>query len=313
MVSWLVKQALLNLADDMKLSVKWPATRVEWARLMHKLGVKGIHVAERDTQKTNVIKELGHFTNTWSAEGCLAECVQPAELGWGTHENNLPEDGRTHASGCKAAIYLDTPAATVRVKTWTPSTGSHFSFLITHNEAISIADYFTLKSGDEVIYRPTCHYAYRPSDITLESLDELIANNCKPQDEFRVLTADEITEGMEELGVLLYGHEKNAYWYGSQLTIDEARGLAPHQNATELQVSSALLTGVLWAIQHPSEGLVEAEEMDFEECLAIQKQYLGTVSGHYTDWNPSKDLREGEKLVDESDPWQFANIRIKEL
>jgi homospermidine synthase len=30
---------------------------------------------------------------------------------------------------------------------------------------------------------------------------------------------EEIVTGMDELGVLLYGHEKNAYWYGSQLTI----------------------------------------------------------------------------------------------
>ena len=34
---------------------------------------------------------------------------------------------------------------------------------------------------------------------------------------------------MDELGVLLAGHKKNAYWYGSQLSIEEARKLAPVQ------------------------------------------------------------------------------------
>jgi homospermidine synthase len=49
---------------------------------------------------------------------------------------------------------------------------------------------------------------------------------------------DEISSGgIDELGVLLAGHKKNAYWYGSQLTIDEARKLAPHNNATSLQVT----------------------------------------------------------------------------
>jgi homospermidine synthase len=50
--------------------------------------------------------------------------------------------------------------------------------------------------------------------------------------------------------------------------------------------------------------------MDFEECLEIQKTYLGTVSGHYTDWTPLKSIG-GEKVIkDETDPWQFSNIRI---
>ena len=49
-------------------------------------------------------------------------------------------------------------------------------------------------------------------------------------------------EGIDELGVLLRGHKKNAYWYGSQLSIDEARKLAPYNNATSLQVTVAVLS-----------------------------------------------------------------------
>ena len=41
---------------------------------------------------------------------------------------------------------------------------------------------------------------------------------------------DDIVTGVDELGVLLAGHAKNAYWYGSQLSIDEARRLAPYTN-----------------------------------------------------------------------------------
>lgn len=43
------------------------------------------------------------------------------------------------------------------------------------------------------------------------------------------------------IGVFLYGHGKNAYWYGSQLSIEETRRIAPYQNATGLQVTSAVL------------------------------------------------------------------------
>ena len=33
---------------------------------------------------------------------------------------------------------------------------------------------------------------------------------------------DEIVDGMDELGVLLYGHPRNAFWYGSQPSIRPA-------------------------------------------------------------------------------------------
>jgi homospermidine synthase len=308
MVSWFVKQALINIANDIGIEYARPQNKEEWARLMQTLGVKGVHIAERDTQVANIPREKGCFMNTWSAEGCLAESIQPAELGWGTHEKRLPINGKEHDYGCKAAIYIETPAAGVHIQTWTPSTGHHHGFLITHNEAISISDYFTVRQNDTVLYRPTCHYAYRPNSTAIMSLNEFIDNNYTPQTKMHVLSPEEIDSGMDELGVLLYGHAKNAYWYGSQLTIEEARKLAPHQNATGLQVSSAVLTGVIWAIRHPDKGLIETEEMDFEECLKLQKPYLGTVSGHYTDWNPA-DTQNGRPLKD-NDPWQFSNIRV---
>jgi homospermidine synthase len=48
--------------------------------------------------------------------------------------------------------------------------------------------------------------------------------------------------------VLLYGHAKNAYWYGSQLDIVDARARAPNQSATSLQVCSAVIAGMTWAL-----------------------------------------------------------------
>ena len=60
--------------------------------------------------------------------------------------------------------------------------------------------------------------------------------------------SNEITSGMDELGVLLYGHSKNAYWYGSQLDIHTARSRANGQSATTLQVTSAVIAGMTWAM-----------------------------------------------------------------
>ena len=100
--------------------------------------------------------------------------MQPAELGWGTHETWMPDNGRTHAKGCGAAIYLLQPGANTRVRSWTPTPRAQYGFLVTHNESISIADYFTVREGGRrCVYRPTCHYAYHPCNDAVLSLHEM--------------------------------------------------------------------------------------------------------------------------------------------
>lgn len=61
MVSHLVKRALLNIAADTGVRVATPRDRAAWARLARQLGVKVIHVAERDTQVAGVPKRVGEF------------------------------------------------------------------------------------------------------------------------------------------------------------------------------------------------------------------------------------------------------------
>jgi homospermidine synthase len=312
MVSWFVKQALLNVAKDTGVEGPEPKTREEWARLMQKVGVKGIHIAERDTQRAKHPKPMGVFVNTWSVEGFVSEGMQPAELGWGTHETWMPDNARTHETGCGAAIYLLQPGANTRVRTWCPTPGPQYGFLVTHNEAISIPDYFTVREGGKVVYRPTCHYAYHPANDAVLSLHEMFGQAGKVQEEHHILEEDEIVDGVDELGVLLYGHGRNAYWYGSRLSVEETRRIAPYQNATGLQVTSAVLAGMVWALENPNAGIVEADEVDFRRCLEVQLPYLGPVEGHYTDWTPLTD-RPGffPEDIDESDPWQFRNILVR--
>ena len=137
LVSHFVKQAMINIATDTGVDHGDPNTRAQWAALAHKLGVKVIHIAERDTQVANgQPKEVGEFVNTWSVDGFVSEGSQPAELGWGSHEKNWPRDGKRHESGCKSAIYLMQPGAATRVRTWTPLADNFHGFLITHGESI---------------------------------------------------------------------------------------------------------------------------------------------------------------------------------
>ena len=315
MVSWFVKKALVDLATEMKLDFTEPAAddRDGWAKLMKKVGVKGIHIAERDTQRTRHPKPLNVFWNTWSVEGFIAEGLQPAELGWGTHEKWMPKNARKQKKGNKAAIFLEQPGANTRVRSWCPTPGPQYGLLVTHNESVSIADYFTVRDKKgKVTYRPTCHYAYHPANDAVLSLDEMFGAGGKPQPVQHVLDENELIDGIDELGVLLYGHDLNAYWYGSQLSLEEARKLAPYQNATGLQVTSAVLAGMVWALENPNAGIVETDEMDYRRCLEIQRPYLGPVKGYYTDWTPLAG-RPGlfKEDIDLKDPWQFRNVLVR--
>ncbi|MGL6224534.1 MAG: homospermidine synthase [Steroidobacteraceae bacterium] len=310
LVSHLVKQALLNVAADTGVETAEPATRADWAALAHKLGVKVIHIAERDTQVSNRPKEPNEFVNTWSVDGFVGEGCQPAELGWGSHEKNWPRDGKKHDFGRGSAIYLMQPGAATRVRTWTPQAGPFHGFLITHGESISISDYLTVKKGEQVVYRPTVHYAYHPSDAAVVSVHELAGRNWRMQDRKRIMM-DEIVTGTDELGVLLAGHKKNAYWYGSQLSVQEARKLAPHNSATSLQVTVSTLAGLIWAIENPNSGIVEPDDIDYKRVLDICRPYLGLVVGEYSEWHPLVDRgRMFPEDLDETDPWQFKNIRV---
>ena len=312
MVSWFVKQALLDVARDTGVTAGDPTAREDWAALMQRVGIKGIHVAERDTQRAKAPKPRGWFINTWSVEDLLSEGLQPAELGFGTHEKSLPPNGYRHDFGSDVGIYLAQPGAGTKVRFWTPAAQAQHGFLLTHNEALSISDYFTVREGGKAVYRPTCHYAYHPCDDAVLSLHEMAGNAGKRQPNWKILDENEIVDGVDELGVLLYGHAKNAYWYGSRLSIEDTRKLAPYQNATGLQVTSAVLAGIVWMLENPNNGITEADEMDFRRCLEIQRPYLGKVFGTYTDWTPLAG-RPGlfAEELDTSDPWQFNNVLVR--
>jgi homospermidine synthase len=307
MVSWLLKEALLRLAADTGVKAD-PQSREDWARLMQGLGVKGIHVAERDTQVSAHPKPVGVFVNTWSVDGLLSEGYQPAELGWGTHEKKLPPQGHAFDHGPGYAIWIDRPGADTRVRSWCPGSGPQYGLVITHNEALSIPDYYTVWDQGRAVYRPTCHYAYHPCNDAVLSLYEMNGAGTRQPDQ-HILTVEEITGGGDDLGVFLYGHAKGAMWYGSRLSCEEARQLAPYQNATGMQVTSAVLAAMVWAAENPTQGFVEADEMDHVRCLQVQRPYLGRIECHYTDWTPLQNrINSFAEDRDDSDAWQFCNF-----
>lgn len=310
LASAFVKQALLNMAKDNGLAPERPACYEDWAALAQQLNIKVIHIAERDTQVSVRRKQRNEFVNTWSVAGFVSEGMQPSELGWGSHERHWPEDAGRHGYGSDAAIYLKRPGVATRVRSWTPLEGPYLGFLVTHGESISIAHHLTLLEGVDVRYRPTVHYAYHPCDDAVLSLDEMAGKNWNLQRECRIMGKD-IDSGIDELGVLLMGNSKGVYWFGSRLSIEQARELAPHNSATSLQVAAGVLGGMVWAIRNPNAGVVEPDDIDDQLVMEIASPYLGDLVGEYSDWTPLDDRCDlFDEPADKGDPWQFINFRV---
>ncbi|WP_238935326.1 hypothetical protein [Pseudomonas typographi] len=121
---------------------------------------------------------------------------------------------------------------------------------------------------------------------------------------------DEIAPGgVEALGVLLMGHALNVYWYGSILSIDETRQIAPFKTATSLQVAAGVYSSIIWAIENPDRGIVEPEQMDHRRVLEIALPFLGSLEGIQTDWTPLDTINAlFHKPEGKHCPWQLEHF-----
>lgn len=291
--------------------------------LAQEIGLKVIHVSERDTQITGKPKRPKEFVNTWSVEGFIEEGVAPAELGWGTHEKTLPQNALTHATGNKNQICLQSRGMNTLMKSWI-KTGPIIGMLIRHGEAYSISDRLAVFPHEQpssyihnpqrhkdrtqaAIYRPTVHYVYCPCDGAIASMHELRMQNYAPQKEQRILYND-ILSGTDELGCLLMG-DFGLWWTGSLLDIDETRAIIDPQdneiNATTLQVASSAIASVIYAMRHPNVGICTADDIDHHEILELASPFWGEIwSGEIT---ISQD--EAHKIKE----YKFADFHITEL
>ena len=319
LVSHLTKKALFDIATkaikDGKdgAGVKEAYESENFPSLAHKLGVKVIHIAERDTQITDKPKQVNEFVNTWSVEGFYEEGIAPAELGWGTHEKTLPINAYQHPDGPKNQICIAQPGAKTWVRSWVPNMETT-GMVIRHGEAFTISDHLTVWDKEKAVYRPTVHYAYCPTDAAVASMHELEMRQWELTTNQRIMN-EEIIDGDDRLGVLLMGHAYKSWWTGSLLNIHESRKLIPKQSATTVQVASAVYAAVAWAMANPNAGYRVPDDLPWREVLAFAEKYWGGYHSAAADWDPlmhRNDLYKGwnNRKYDESDPWQFIKFLV---
>lgn len=320
LVSHFTKQALIEIAHkllyDKRTTQIKPIEKAladnQFADLAMLTGTKVIHISERDTQIINKPKEVNEFVNTWSIEGLLEEGMAPAELGWGTHEKQIPQGAQTHKRGPQNQIFLASMGMNTLVRSWVPS-GPIIGMVIRHGEAYGISERLTVWHNNTAIYRPTVHYAYCLSDAALASLYEFRMRDYVCQPKKRIIY-DEIIQGHDEVGCLLMGHAYQSWWIGSVLDIATARLLAPGQNSTTVQVAISIVAAAVYAIKNPRQGFCLPDDIDHNQILAIAKPYLGDFISQPVAWQPTMSpqphLVFDNRIPTGDDIWQFSSFLV---
>jgi len=322
LVSHFTKHALIDIAykiikekpnDSRRSGLEKALEARDFPKLAQLEDVKIIHISERDTQITNKPKQVNEFVNTWSIEGFFEEGVAPAELGWGTHERNIPPSAHFHKVGPRNQICLKSIGMKTWVRSWVPC-GEITGMVIRHGEAYSISDRLTVWEGDKAVYRPTVHYAYCPCDAAANSLHELEMRQFELQKNQRIMN-DEIIDGADELGVLLMGHDFKSWWCGSILNIHDSRKHVPHQQATTLQVAISVVSAAMWMIKNPKRGFCLPDDIDHDAILKVSIPFINPFISEAVDWTPLKNLNTKFTKFDvnrprEEDVWQFTSFLV---
>jgi homospermidine synthase len=271
-VSLLVKKALVKISEANNVLLPDLNISENWAKLAYELGVTAIHINERDTQVApNHDFSEHNFINTWSPQAMCVECTEPAEMVLGSHEP-LPKDAKTCNDNLPRSIYFNKAAKDVSLETWLPHTKYQTGYVVNHSEPITIANLLTYKEKE---YNPTVCFVYQPCPAAVTSLD---TEDIYKKDfvlKGKVIT-HEISEGYDELGVLIETTKYGTYWLGSLLTIERAREIDPTGSATSLQVAGGVISGICWIIKNQREGVVESEDiLDYESVLRTAEPYWG--------------------------------------
>lgn len=189
LVSHFVKLGLLDIGDAVLRENKLSAARKRrierlladeaFPELARELGVKVIHCSEWDSQRADKAKSPDEFVSTWSPEGMWEESISPCEIGWGTHEKWIPPLATQPVTGPRNQIVLPQMGLNTWVRSWVPNQ-EIVGMVVTHGESFGLSHALTVRENDQVVYRPTVHYAYLPSNDSIVSMHELRARNYDP-------------------------------------------------------------------------------------------------------------------------------------
>jgi homospermidine synthase len=278
---------------------------VSYAELAYKMGLEVVHISEKDSQITGNVRKNNEYVNTWALDAVswYGEAFGNVELGWGTHEDELPENIIREFDDT-IQLTLDICPITNWAHTYGPISKNIIGMLIPHEECVMICQKLSIEDTDNnIIYKPSCYFIYRPCDASLASTMEIFEklengynNNIQPK--ARLMTSD-IIDGGEELGCTLFFSNGDIYWIGSVLKIEEARYLLDNKydnivNATNLQVGAGCIGSLIYLIRSIKNkkfsGLLKPEDLPIKDFINLTKPLLGDfIFKKIDDWTYQKN------------------------
>ncbi len=302
-----------------KINEKYKYKYSTHAELAQKLGVQVIHVSERDTQRSKIPKRVNEYCNTWSSDGeaYFEEALGCVELSWGTHEKNVPTNVVKLEDNF---MILDQMGLYTYAQSIVPIYGRYIGNIVRHDESHTIGKTLEIRdSSNKITYKPSVYYVYHSSDSARMSVEELKERDYEYQTNWRLMT-DEIINGRDILGLTFYLENKEVYFIGSILCIDEAREIFNYEfnewiNATNVQVMAGYLAGTLHLMdlihENKNLGLMTPDELPYKKIFNLNKHFLGEfIFKKIDDFSLIKYDKKFTNKNSYTKDWQFTNFLV---
>jgi homospermidine synthase len=275
LISNLTMMAIHKYCEDHKPNLLKFIKKNKWSYVASKC-VSMIHCAEKDTQDTNYKAKKDYLYNTWSPAGLISEAKSPsflsspappsADYHQSKYNKNMYINPDKHSMDCFTESYIITPDNKVE---------KIIGRMITHNEVISMSDLFSTKN-----YVPIISYVYDSCPISQQSLELMKKNNYKDPKHLMPLYQKDIInkDSYDSLGACVFFNDGKIYWCGSVLTNNQTMNLLHKNccsNATQLQVSIAVLAYIEYLLTHKNEGVLTSEDLPYKKIIDYCKPYLG--------------------------------------
>jgi homospermidine synthase len=300
LVSHFVKEALVYVVNTQYKKNKEYKKLIKenkFNELAKALKVKMIHVNDIDLQKIDEEFNDSKLISTWCIDSFFFELLSEATQNIGTHEN-IDKSICKKIDIEKGFLEYKDYAVDKKIKTIYPD-GYFEGYLVPHEETITIANSLEVYDDNNIIYRPSVMFVYKPCKLASEYLeksrtdiiDEQIAvrGHLYPKDA-EVVYKEKIKEGTEYVGILLMGDNFEPVWVGNRVEMNYLykQKHSYWQTPTITPVAMSALAGLCWMIKNKEKGDIYFPDdiKDYKYVLKLAEKYISKTIYHTFD----KDL-----------------------
>ena len=296
--------------------------------LAKELDLKEIHVNDNDYQEVKDDFDANKLYSTWSVDSFFFEMLSESTVNIGTHEQVVYSKEYKNRDVKNGFLEFKDLAIDKVGKTYYPK-GKFEGFVVPHEETITIAKSLEVKSGEEVIYRPTVIFLYSPCDFAVKYLKSARVNDYsnedidKPQNienniirgfeypkRAEIIYKEQIKDGTEYVGVLLLGSKFNPVWVGNRIKknfLYKDKKTSFWQTPTNTPVAMSALAASCWMIKSKNRGGIYFPDdiNEYKEIINFAEKYISKTI--YKTFNKKKIEKE---LNINLDNLQFKDIII---